>query len=217
NRIPKVPEDATIKLGAVAPNVLGVSSRLMIEAIIRGAYDPVKLAERPARRALKTLCGLPPLHPGAFRDKIARGGGWPALPICSPSPRQHPTSAGRGLPTAFGGGRPPTAASPHHYEVGPGPEDDPGNDKGPEERAATRFRGRVSDDVGRGTPAVGLAAVAVSDGAGGRRLSRGRHRDARALLALRLAHPRCRPRDGARVPLGVAGCLPRGSGVRPGR
>jgi transposase len=50
NRVQKVLEDANIKLGSVASNVLGVSGRDMIEAIIRGEYDPVKLADLARRR-----------------------------------------------------------------------------------------------------------------------------------------------------------------------
>jgi transposase len=50
NRIQKVLEDANIKLGCVATDALGVSGRLMIEAIIRGEYDPVKLADLARRR-----------------------------------------------------------------------------------------------------------------------------------------------------------------------
>jgi transposase len=50
NRIQKVLEDANVKLGCVASNVLGVSGRDMIEAIIRGAYDPVQLADLARRR-----------------------------------------------------------------------------------------------------------------------------------------------------------------------
>lgn len=50
NRIQKVLEDANVKLGAVASNVLGVSGREMIETIIRGEYDPVKVAELARRR-----------------------------------------------------------------------------------------------------------------------------------------------------------------------
>lgn len=52
NRIQKTLEDANIKLGSVASNVLGVSGRDMIEAIIRGEFDPVKLADL-ARRKLR--------------------------------------------------------------------------------------------------------------------------------------------------------------------
>lgn len=45
NRVAKVLEDAVIKLGSVASDVLGVSSRAMIEALIAGERDPEKLAE----------------------------------------------------------------------------------------------------------------------------------------------------------------------------
>jgi transposase len=46
NRIQKVLEDANIKLGDVASDVLGVSGRAMIGAIIDGQEDPTRLAER---------------------------------------------------------------------------------------------------------------------------------------------------------------------------
>jgi transposase len=55
NRIQKVLEDANIKLSSVASNTLGVSGRLMIEAIIRGEYDPVKLADLARRRLRKKI------------------------------------------------------------------------------------------------------------------------------------------------------------------
>ena len=55
NRIQKVLEDANVKLGSVASNALGVSGRLMIEAIIRGEYDPVKLAELARSRLRKKI------------------------------------------------------------------------------------------------------------------------------------------------------------------
>jgi transposase len=45
NRIHKVLEDANIKLSSVATNVLGVSGRAMLEALIQGEEDPVKLAD----------------------------------------------------------------------------------------------------------------------------------------------------------------------------
>src|SRR5262249_34430869 len=45
NRIQKVLEDANIKLGSVASDVLGVSGRAMIRAIIAGQDDPTQLAE----------------------------------------------------------------------------------------------------------------------------------------------------------------------------
>lgn len=55
NRIQKVLEDANVKLSSVASNTLGVSGRLMIEAIIRGEYDPVKLADLARRRLRKKI------------------------------------------------------------------------------------------------------------------------------------------------------------------
>src|SRR6202011_5114994 len=50
NRIQKVLEDANIKLGSVASNVVGASGRLMLEAIIAGQDDPVQLADLAKRR-----------------------------------------------------------------------------------------------------------------------------------------------------------------------
>jgi transposase len=45
NRIHKVLEDANIKLGAVASDILGKSGRAMLRALIRGEHDPKALAE----------------------------------------------------------------------------------------------------------------------------------------------------------------------------
>lgn len=45
NRVGKVLEDAAIKLGSVASDILGVSGRAMIEALIAGERDPERLAE----------------------------------------------------------------------------------------------------------------------------------------------------------------------------
>jgi transposase len=50
NRIQKVLEDANIKLGDVASDVLGVSGCAMIRAIIAGQEDPERLAELAKRR-----------------------------------------------------------------------------------------------------------------------------------------------------------------------
>jgi transposase len=52
DRIQKVLEDADIKLGDVASDVLGLSGRAMIEAIIAGCEDPERLADL-ARRSLR--------------------------------------------------------------------------------------------------------------------------------------------------------------------
>jgi transposase len=63
NRVQKVLEDANIKLAGVASDVLGVSGRAMIAALIAGQVDPARLAEEargtlrkkiiPLRRALE--------------------------------------------------------------------------------------------------------------------------------------------------------------------
>jgi transposase len=45
NRIQKVLEDANIKLGSVASDVVGSSGRLMLQAIMAGETNPEKLAE----------------------------------------------------------------------------------------------------------------------------------------------------------------------------
>jgi transposase len=45
NRIPKVLEDANIKLASVATDTLGASGRAMLEAIIQGEQDSQRLAE----------------------------------------------------------------------------------------------------------------------------------------------------------------------------
>src|SRR5262249_23879481 len=50
NRIQKVLEDANIKLASVATDVLGVSGRDMLEAIIAGEGDAEKLADKARRR-----------------------------------------------------------------------------------------------------------------------------------------------------------------------
>jgi transposase len=52
NRIEKVLEDANIKLGSVASEVLGASGRAMIEALIEGKKDPAQIADL-ARRQLR--------------------------------------------------------------------------------------------------------------------------------------------------------------------
>lgn len=44
NRVHKLLEDANIKLGAVASDILGVSGRAMLQALARGEQDPQRLA-----------------------------------------------------------------------------------------------------------------------------------------------------------------------------
>ncbi len=50
NRIHKTLEDANIKLGAVASDIMGVSGRAMLEAIVGGESDASRLAELARRR-----------------------------------------------------------------------------------------------------------------------------------------------------------------------
>jgi transposase len=50
NRIQKVLEDANIKVGSVAADVMGKSGRSMLEALIAGETDPEKLADLALRR-----------------------------------------------------------------------------------------------------------------------------------------------------------------------
>jgi transposase len=50
NRIQKVLEDANIKLASVASDILGVSGRAMLRALIAGQEDPAELAELAKRR-----------------------------------------------------------------------------------------------------------------------------------------------------------------------
>jgi transposase len=50
NRIHKLLEDANIKLSSVATDVLGVSGRAMLDALIQGEEDPVKLADLAQRK-----------------------------------------------------------------------------------------------------------------------------------------------------------------------
>jgi transposase len=70
NRLQKVLEDANIKLAGVASNVMGVSARAMLEALLDGETDPATLADlargrlRDKREQLvQALCGnLKPHH-----------------------------------------------------------------------------------------------------------------------------------------------------------
>jgi transposase len=58
NRIQKVLEDANIKLASVATDVLGVSGRAMLEAIIAGEAQPEEMAELARQRLWNKLPAL---------------------------------------------------------------------------------------------------------------------------------------------------------------
>jgi transposase len=58
NRIHKVLEDANVKLAGVASDVLGVSGRDMLEALIAGETDPAKLADLARKRLREKIPAL---------------------------------------------------------------------------------------------------------------------------------------------------------------
>jgi transposase len=76
NRIAKVLEDANIKLGAVATDILGVSGRLMIGALMGGQDDPSTLADLARGKLRKKTAALEQALDGAVtehhRDQLCR-------------------------------------------------------------------------------------------------------------------------------------------------
>ena len=67
-RIQKTLEDAGIKLDSVASDVLGVSGRAMLAALVAGERDPVVLAELAKGRLRKKIPELRQALRGRFRD-----------------------------------------------------------------------------------------------------------------------------------------------------
>jgi transposase len=72
NRLHKVLEDAGIKLSSVASDILGVSGRAMIEALIDGQGDPEALAELARGRLRAKLPALREALNGRFGSHHAR-------------------------------------------------------------------------------------------------------------------------------------------------
>lgn len=68
NRIQKVLESANIKLASVATDVLGVSGRAMLEALIAGERDPAVLAELAKARLRNKKALLEQALTGKFTD-----------------------------------------------------------------------------------------------------------------------------------------------------
>lgn len=66
NRIHKVLEDANIKLGSVATDILGVSGRAMLRALVEGETDPVRLADLARRRLRAKIPALQEALSGAI-------------------------------------------------------------------------------------------------------------------------------------------------------
>lgn len=71
NRLHKVLEDAGIKLGSVASNVLGISGRAMLAALTAGTDDPEVLADLAKGRLRAKLAELEKALTGRFRDHHA--------------------------------------------------------------------------------------------------------------------------------------------------
>jgi transposase len=67
NRLHRVLEDAGIKLATVATDVMGVSGRRMIEALVAGTTDPTVLAELACGKLRKKLPALRQALQGRFR------------------------------------------------------------------------------------------------------------------------------------------------------
>jgi transposase len=68
NRIQKVLEDANIKLASVASDVLGVSGRAMIKALLAGEQDAATLADLARRRLRRKIPELRAALTGRLRD-----------------------------------------------------------------------------------------------------------------------------------------------------
>jgi transposase len=71
NRVHKMLEDAGIKLATVARDVLGMSGRAMLEALVQGTSDPVVLAELARGRMRAKLPALRQALVGHFRPHHA--------------------------------------------------------------------------------------------------------------------------------------------------
>jgi len=70
-RLEKLLEDAGIKLSAVASDILGVSGRAMLEALIAGERDPAVLAELARRRLRAKIPALTEALTGRFGEHHA--------------------------------------------------------------------------------------------------------------------------------------------------
>ncbi len=71
NRLHKVLEDTGVKLSSVATDILGVSGRAILEALLGGQTDPAGLAELARGRLRKKLPALRKALEGRFREHHA--------------------------------------------------------------------------------------------------------------------------------------------------
>jgi len=70
-RLEKLLEDAGIKLSSIASDILGVSGRQMLEALIAGNHDPVILADLAKRRLRSKIPELTEALTGRFSEHHA--------------------------------------------------------------------------------------------------------------------------------------------------
>src|SRR4051794_15734960 len=70
-RLEKLLEDAGIKLSAVASDIMGVSGRAMLEALIAGDRDPAALADLAKRRLRNKIAELTDALEGRFGEHHA--------------------------------------------------------------------------------------------------------------------------------------------------
>jgi transposase len=68
NRVQKVLEDANIKLASVASNVMGVSGRAMVDAMVDGQNDPATLADLAQGKLRQKLADLAQALTGKVSD-----------------------------------------------------------------------------------------------------------------------------------------------------
>lgn len=71
-RLQKILEDANVKLTSVASDVLGVTGRLILDALCAGERDPDRLAEMAQRRLRAKIADLRQAVPGRFNNHHAR-------------------------------------------------------------------------------------------------------------------------------------------------
>jgi transposase len=71
-RLQKTLEDANVKLTSVASDVLGVTGRLILDALCAGERDPDRLAEMAQRRLRAKIGDLRQAVPGRFNNHHAR-------------------------------------------------------------------------------------------------------------------------------------------------
>jgi transposase len=72
NRVQKILEDANLKLGSVATDVMGVSGRAMLAALLSGVEDPHVLAELAKGRLRRKKAELQAALQGRFRPHHAQ-------------------------------------------------------------------------------------------------------------------------------------------------